>query len=212
MGWQGVFSEHKHSSCSRFHNWCRSSWFLCQIIGNQSLKLKYKLLKPYAAWTPWPLWQSYEFPCANGVTLKCLVEISRLWMCSLGVFTLNSLSHQWNLLENYGYMLHRGEAMYISVIDFQWYCMKRKGFQWFSHSSFDYDYMHQLWNYIYYISTKIDYYCSILTCVIRATDPIRHCNIDYSGLEWRDINTFWYWCGKYIFIADAGYYNWMSNY
>ena len=50
----------------------------------------------------------------------------------------------------------QGEAMYISVIDFQWYCTKRNGFQWFSHSSFDYDYMLQLWNYIYYISTKID--------------------------------------------------------
>ena len=32
----------------------------------------------------------------------------------------------------------RGEAMYISVIDFQ------NGFQWLSHSLFDCDYMHQV--------------------------------------------------------------------
>ena len=31
----------------------------------------------------------------------------------------------------------------------------KKWFQGFSNSSFDYDYMHQLWNYAYYISTKI---------------------------------------------------------
>ena len=50
------------------------------------------------------------------------------------------------------------------------------------------------------------------TCVIHVTDSVRHCNTDYSGLEWSNINTFWYWCGKYIFIADAGNYNWMLNY
>ena len=33
---------------------------------------------------------------------------------------------------------------------------------------------------------------------------IHHCNTDYSGLEWSNINTFWYWYGKYISIADAG--------
>ena len=30
------------------------------------------------------------------------------------------------------------------------------------------------------------------TCVIHVTDAIRHCNTDYSGLEWSNINTFWY--------------------
>ena len=28
------------------------------------------------------------------------------------------------------------------------------------------------------------------TCVIRVTDSITHCNTDYSGLEWCNINTF----------------------
>ena len=67
-----------------------------------------------------------------------------------------SLSHDVLIILLLLFMVHRGEAMYISVIDFQWYCTQRNGFQWFSHSSFDYDYMHQLWNYIFYISTKID--------------------------------------------------------
>ena len=51
---------------------------------------------------------------------------------------------------------HRGEAMYISLIDFSWYCAKRNDFKLFNHSLLDYNYMHQLWNYVYYISTKID--------------------------------------------------------
>ena len=33
---------------------------------------------------------------------------------------------------------------------------------------------------------------SVLTSVIRVTDSIRHCNTDYSGLEWSNINMFWY--------------------
>ena len=48
---------------------------------------------------------------------------------------------------------HRGEAIYISVIDFQWYSAQRNGFQWFSHSSFDYDYMHQL--YLLYLYQNV---------------------------------------------------------
>ena len=43
--------------------------------------------------------------------------------------------------------------------------------------------------------------------VIRVTDCIRHFNTDYSGLEWSNNNTFWFWYGKYTFIADAGYYD-----
>ena len=53
-------------------------------------------------------------------------------------------------------LVHGGESMYISVIDFHWYCTQRNGFQWLSYSSFDYDYMNQLWNYIYHIATKIN--------------------------------------------------------
>ena len=178
--------------------------------------------------------------------------------------------------------------MYISVIDFQRYCTRRNGFQLLNHSSLDYYYMHHLWNYIYYISSKMYWYCSTLThwgrathiCVDKLTiigsdnglSPgrrqsiiwtiagillvrtlgtnvseilgkihsfsfskmhlkmlsakwrlfglglnelnqynlcykfISHLNTDYSGLEWNNINAFWYWCGKYIFIyiADAG--------
>ena len=55
--------------------------------------------------------------------------------------------------------------------------------------------------------SKLINIASLLTCVIHVTDSIRHCNIDYSGLEWSNIKTFWYWYGKYIFIADAGNYN-----
>ena len=44
----------------------------------------------------------------------------------------------------------------------------------------------------------------LYTCVMRVTDSIRHCNTDYSGLEWGNINTFWYWYDKYTSIADAG--------
>ena len=40
----------------------------------------------------------------------------------------------------------------------------------------------------------------LYTCVIRVTDSITLCNTDYWGLEWSNVNTFWYWCGKYIFI------------
>ena len=31
-------------------------------------------------------------------------------------------------------VVHRVEAMYVSVIDYQWYCTQRNGFQWYSHS------------------------------------------------------------------------------
>ena len=34
----------------------------------------------------------------------------------------------------------------------------------------------------------------------------------YSGLEWNNINTFWYKYGKYISIADAGNHNLKVNY
>ena len=92
---------------------------------------------------------------------------------------------------------HRGEAMDISVIDFQWYCTKRNGFKYFNHSSFDYHYMHQLWNYIYYmhISSKIYQYCSTLNLYNLCYRSIRHYNADYSGLEWSNINTIWPRCG-----------------
>ena len=50
---------------------------------------------------------------------------------------------------------HRGEAMYISLIDFQWTSTETKSFQLFNNSQFNYDYLHQLWKYICPISTKI---------------------------------------------------------
>ena len=87
---------------------------------------------------------------------------------------------------------HSGEAMYISLIDFSWYCPKRNGFKWFNHSSFDYDYMHQLWTYIFTISLpKVIDIAPLQTCVIRVTDLTRHCNTDFSCLEWSNTNTFW---------------------
>ena len=94
--------------------------------------------------------------------------------------------------------------MYISVIDLQWYGTQRKGFNGLA--------IHY-WIMITCISYEIIFTISLpklinialfLTCVIRVTDPIRPCNIDYSGVEWSNINTFWYWYGKYTFIADAG--------
>ena len=39
------------------------------------------------------------------------------------------------------------------------------------------------------------------TYVIGVTDSIRHCDTHYSGLEWSNINAFWYQCGEYISIA-----------
>ena len=39
---------------------------------------------------------------------------------------------------------------------------------------------------------KLIYIARLLTCVIRVTDSIRHYNTDYSGLEWTNIDTFWY--------------------
>ena len=45
------------------------------------------------------------------------------------------------------------------------------------------------------------------TRVIRATDSIRHSNTDHLGLEWSNIDTFWYQYVKYISIADAGNHN-----
>ena len=53
--------------------------------------------------------------------------------------------------------IHRGEAMYISVIDSIYFAHKDLVFGSLAiHHAIDYDYMHQLWNYIYYyISTKI---------------------------------------------------------
>ena len=95
------------------------------------------------------------------------------------------------------YPYHRGEVVDISVTDLQWYCTKRNGFKYFNHSSFDYHYMHQLWNYIYYmyISSKIYQYCSTLNLYNLCYRSIRHCNADYSGLEWSNINTIWPRCG-----------------
>ena len=60
--------------------------------------------------------------------------------------------------------IHRGEAMhfidwFLMILHIIW---KRNGFKWFNHSSFYYDYIHQLWNYIYYVSTKIYQYCPTL--------------------------------------------------
>ena len=46
-----------------------------------------------------------------------------------------------------------------------WFAMilhKKKLFWYFNHSSYDYSYMHQLWNHIYYTSTKDYQYCSTL--------------------------------------------------
>ena len=109
-------------------------------------------------------------------------------------------------------VLHRGEAMYISVIDFQWYCTQRKGsnvlaiYHLIMITCISYEIMFTIY------LPKLINIAPFLTCVIRVTDPIRPCNIDYSGLEWSNINTFWYWCGKYTFIADAGNYNQMLNY
>ena len=60
------------------------------------------------------------------------------------------------------YILHRGEAVCISVIGFQWYSMERSGFDWFDHWSFDCDCMRRLWNYIYCMSAKICWRCSAL--------------------------------------------------
>ena len=50
---------------------------------------------------------------------------------------------------------HRGEAMYISLIGFQWTSTKTKSFQQFDNSTFNYYYLHQLWKYICQISTKM---------------------------------------------------------
>ena len=44
-------------------------------------------------------------------------------------------------------ILHRGGAVCISVIGFQWYSTERSGFDWFDHWSFDCDCMRRLWNY-----------------------------------------------------------------
>ena len=52
-------------------------------------------------------------------------------------------------------LFHRGEAMYMSLIDFQWTSTETKNFQLFNNSPFNYDYLHQLWKYIWHISTKM---------------------------------------------------------
>ena len=53
-------------------------------------------------------------------------------------------------------MVHiMGEAMYISMIDFQWTGTEITSFQYFNISPFDYDYLHQAWKYSYHISAKM---------------------------------------------------------
>ena len=75
----------------------------------------------------------YRYICfgkCQPLTTQSLATICQATLLSLGK------CHQTQNTEN----------MYISVINFQWYCSQRNGFQWFDHSSFDYDYMNQLWN------------------------------------------------------------------
>ena len=103
--------------------------------------------------------------------------------------------------------VHRGEAMYISLID--------------SHDIAQKVVLNSLFIHHFIIITCIKYeviftislpklinIASVQTCVIRVTDSIRHSNTDYSGLEWNNINIFG---GKLIFIADAGNHNLLVN-
>ena len=54
-----------------------------------------------------------------------------------------------------GWCFHRGEAMYISLIDFQWTSTETKSFQEFNNSKFNHNYVYQLWKYICHTSTKM---------------------------------------------------------
>ena len=104
-------------------------------------------------------------------------------------------------------VIHSGEAMYISMIDFQWYCTKGMVFNSLI--------IHHLimitcisYEIVFTISLpKLINIAPLWSCIIRVTDSIRHSNTNYSDLEWFNINIFWYWYSKYIFIADAGNYD-----
>ena len=65
---------------------------------------------------------------------------------------------------------------------------------------------------ITYISTKIDYYCSTLSLCNPCSRFHQTLYTEYSGLEWSNINTFWYKYGRYISIVDAGNHYQMVNY
>ena len=56
---------------------------------------------------------------------------------------------------------HMGDAMYISLIDFQRTCTETKTLRWFNNSTFKYYFLHQLWKYICHISTKMYKYCPL---------------------------------------------------
>ena len=100
-----------------------------------------------------------------------------------------------------------GVKQCISEIGFRCYCAKRNGFQCFSPPSVDYYYMHQLWNYIYYISIKMYQYCSTLNLCnpcYRFRQTLLH-RLPRFRIESYQYN--WYRYGKYISIAHAGNYN-----
>ena len=80
--------------------------------------------------------------------------------------------------------------MYISLIDFSYIAQKEMA-------------LNSLIIYRLIIATCISYkiifvisllklidIAPLITSVIRVTDSTRHCNTDYSGLEWGNINTF----------------------
>ena len=110
----------------------------------------------------------------------------------------NILKHEGDILHVWSYcnvilmaLSDRDEAMYISLIDFQWTSIETKSFQQFNNSLFDYDYLHQLWKYICYICTKMYWYCSTLNRSTLCTVSGGIWNTDYTGLKWSYINQFW---------------------
>ena len=107
--------------------------------------------------------------------------------------------------------IQRGEAMYISLIDFQWTIAETKSFQYFNNSLFKYDYLHQPWKYISQIYTKLYAYCSIITLSNLCYSDWWICNTNYTGLKGSNINQFWLRSSKFNFITDECKHNQMMN-